>query len=228
MTDAEGDRLCRYNGKIVTVNSTSKRLSSKAYNITAKKTGGSGKRIVITAHIDAKKGTPGAIDNGTGVVILLLLSEILKDYAGKYPLEIVALNGEDYYAVPGQMDYIRKNKGKFGDILLDINIDGAGYCEGSTAFSFYGVPDNLRNVTTGILKLHDNAEEGPEWPQGDHSIFVQFGVPAIAVSSMWFTLNMENQSITHTEADRPEIVDYKKTADAAVMISEIISKISGT
>ncbi|MBK9392004.1 MAG: M28 family peptidase [Bacteroidetes bacterium] len=32
--------------------------------------------MVVTAHIDAKKGTPGAIDNATGVIVLLLLSEL--------------------------------------------------------------------------------------------------------------------------------------------------------
>lgn len=28
-------------------------------------------------------------------------------------IEIVALNGEDYYAVPGQMSYIKANREKF-------------------------------------------------------------------------------------------------------------------
>jgi len=226
MTDIEGERLLKFRGETVRLQSTAERLESKAYNLTASKGDTGLKRIIISAHIDAKKGTPGAIDNATGVVILLLISELLTDYAGRYRIELMPFNGEDYYAVTGQMDFIRKNEGRFGDIILDINIDGTGYYEGDTAFSFYGVPDPIRGIVFDEIKKHTGVSEGPQWPQGDHSIFIQYGVPAIAVSSMWFTENMEIQDITHTEKDRPEIVDINKTVQAAVIISEIVKKIS--
>jgi len=225
--DIEGQTLLSHSGRIIKVKSTAERKPSKAYNISAYKKGGP-QRIVITAHIDAKKGTPGAIDNGTGVAVLLLLAEILQKYCGKYTLEIAAFNGEDYYAVPGQMFYIRKNEGKFNNILLNINIDGSGYFEGPTAFSFYGLSDEIKEKFTDIIDENDDAVIGPEWPQGDHSIFVQYGVPAAAVTSLWFTDNMETQTITHTASDNLSIVDYSKTADAAVIIAEVIRRISET
>ncbi len=226
MTDEEGERLLEYRGQTAIVKSTASRRRSKAYNITAFKRKHGAKRIVITAHIDAKKGTPGAIDNATGVVVLLLAAELLRDFNGMYQLEIAPFNGEDYYAVPGQMDFIRKNEGRFGDIALNINIDGAGYFEGASAFSFYGVPEDIQKSVMDIVGRYDNAEQGPEWPQGDHSIFVQYGVPAIAVSSMWLTSNMDNQSITHTTDDNPAIVDYIKTAQAAEIVTMIVKKLS--
>lgn len=227
MTDKEGWRLMEFEGRTARITSSAGRRRSEAFNITAFKRKQESRRIVITAHIDAKKGTPGAIDNATGVAILLLLGELLRDYSGSYQLEISAFNGEDYYAVPGQMEFIRKNEGKFGDIALNINIDGAGYIEGDTAFSFYGVPDEVHNTVQEIIAGYKDVSIGPEWPQGDHSIFVQYGVPAVAVSSMWLTTNMENQSITHTSKDSPEIVDSGKTALAAEMISLLIGKING-
>jgi len=227
MTDKEGCRFMEFKGKTVRVNSSACRHRSKAFNITAFKRKPGARRIVITAHIDAKKGTPGAIDNATGVVILMLLGEMLRDYSGSYQIEISAFNGEDYYAVPGQMEFIRKNEGKFGDIALNINIDGAGYIDGDTAFSFYGVQDEVHNTALEVIGRYKDASAGPEWPQGDHSIFVQYGVPAVAVSSMWLTTNMENQSITHTSKDIPEIVDSGKTARAAEMISLITGNIKG-
>ena len=227
MKDTEGESLVHLEGNIVKVDSSAKRIQSKAYNLSAFKGNRSAKRIVITAHIDAKKGTPGAIDNATGVVVLLLAAELLRDYKGKHLVEIAPFNGEDYYAVPGQMDYIRRNEGTFRDIVLDINIDGAGYHEGDTAFSFYGVPGYIRDAALKVISGYDDAATGPEWPQGDHSIFVQFGVPAIAVSSMWFTTNMETQTITHTDRDRPEIIDIGKTVHAAEMIARLVEIISG-
>ncbi|MBN1602212.1 MAG: M28 family peptidase [Chitinispirillaceae bacterium] len=224
-TDVEGEYLRKFSGEIVKVKSSAARISSRAYNITALKKSGK-KRIVITAHIDAKKGTPGAIDNGTGVTVLLLLAELLSDYTGKYSLELVALNGEDYYAVPGQMDFIRKNDGQFGDIALNINIDGQGYFNGKTAFSFNGLSGDFKTVFDEILESSEDAESGPWWPQGDHSIFVQYGVPAVAVSSSWFLSNMENQTITHTEADNLSIVDFRKVLKTAELLSLIIRKMT--
>lgn len=225
LTDVEGEYLRNFSGKILKVKSSAARISSRAYNVSALKKSGK-KRIVVTAHIDAKKGTPGAIDNGTGVTVLLLLAELLSDYTGQYSLELVALNGEDYYAVPGQMDFINKNEGKFGDIALNINIDGQGYIDGKTAFSFNGLPDDLKTVFDETLESCEYAETGPWWPQGDHSIFVQYGVPAVAVSSSWFLSNMESQAITHTEADNLSIVDCTKVLQAAELLSLCIKKIN--
>ena len=80
MTEDEGRRLLPYVGKTVELQSISKRIPGKGYNVVARKGKHLGERIVITAHIDAKKGTPGAIDNATGVVVLLLLGELLNNY----------------------------------------------------------------------------------------------------------------------------------------------------
>ena len=143
MTEEEGKRLLLYTGKDLTLKSVSERVPGKGYNVTARKGRSSGKRIVITAHIDAKKGSPGALDNASGVVVLLLLARLLKDYTGDRLIELVAFNGEDYYAVPGQMLYLQANQDRFQEILLNINIDGAGYKEGRSAFSFYGLPDEI-------------------------------------------------------------------------------------
>ncbi len=135
MTEEEGLKLIPKIGKIVFLDSLSKRIPGRGYNVIGKKGNNNSLKIVVTAHIDAKKGTPGAIDNATGVIVLLLLSDLLKDYNGNRLIEIIAFNGEDYYAVPGQINYISTNKNNFNKILLNINIDGAGYKEGLSAFS---------------------------------------------------------------------------------------------
>ncbi len=79
MTEEEGNRLLPFAGCIVTLNSVSVRIPGKGYNIIAVKGPEGADRIVVTAHIDAKKGTPGAIDNATGVIVLLLLADLLSD-----------------------------------------------------------------------------------------------------------------------------------------------------
>jgi aminopeptidase YwaD len=222
MTEEEGRRLLPHTGKSIILKSNSIRIPANAYNVIARNGKNTTERIVITAHIDAKKGTPGAIDNATGIIVLLLVAEMLGDYDGNRNLEIVALNGEDYYAVPGQMDYIYKNQNKFNEVLLNINIDGAGYIEGKSAFSLFGLPEEMKEKVNAVLSEFDGITEGIQWPQGDHSIFVQQGCPAIAVSSKWFIDHIDSQTITHTPKDNAGIVDCRKVVEIARALNLLI------
>lgn len=223
-SEEEGKNLLSCIGKPAILQSRSTRIPAKAYNVVARKRENADERIVITAHIDAKKGTPGAIDNATGVVTLLLLAELLKDYDGDRLLEIVAFNGEDYFAIPGQMDYIRKNQEHFENIVLNINIDGAGYKEGKTALSFFDVPEAVKAMANNMLAKFDGITEGIQWPQGDHSIFIQHGCPAIAVSSQWFIEHIDSQEITHTPKDNIDIVDCRKVIEIAEALNWLLRK----
>lgn len=223
MTEEEGSKLSSFAGKEVILNSNSERIPGKGFNVIGKKGQPGDKRIVITAHIDSKKGSPGATDNATGVVVLLLLAELMKDYWGGKMIEIVAFNGEDYYSVPGQIAWITANQGKFENILFNINIDGAGYKEGKTSFSYYDLPDQLREIACRVVENYPGISEGIPWPQGDHSIFLQYGRPAIAVSSEWFIENINNQDITHTPKDNIGIVDCGKLTETATALGELIN-----
>ena len=226
MTEEEGLKLIPKIGKIVFLDSLSKRIPGRGYNVIGKKGNNNSLKIVVTAHIDAKKGTPGAIDNATGVIVLLLLlSDLLKDYNGNRLIEIIAFNGEDYYAVPGQINYISTNKNNFNKILLNINIDGAGYKEGLSAFSLFNLPDEILQVTKNVINQYSGITEGIQWLQGDHSIFLQFGVPAIAVSSKWFIDNIGDQDITHTRKDNIEIVDCNKIVEISQALNTLIRSI---
>jgi aminopeptidase YwaD len=222
MTDEEGSRLVNHSGKTVSITSNSRRVQGKGFNVIARKGKPTAKPIVVTAHIDAKKGTPGAIDNASGVVVVLLLAELLRDYAGDRLVELVALNGEDYYSVPGQMLYVSRNQERFHEFLLNINIDGAGYKEGRSAFSFYGLPEDMGKDIKEVIVHWDGIVEGTPWVQGDHSIFIQYGCPAIAVSSQWFTDHIDSQDITHTPKDNIDIVDCEKLVEIVRALNQFI------
>ena len=224
MKDTEGEKLLTCIGKTVTLESRAKRIPETAFNIIGRNSAESINRIAITAHIDAKIGTPGAIDNGTGVAVILLLAELIKDKSFKYPVELVLFNGEDYYAATGQIKYIEQNAGKFNDILLNINIDGAGYKEGFSCFSPFGLQEDIQKALDEVIKTSPEIVEGLPWYQGDHSLFLQNGRPAIAVSSQWFIENMECQEITHTPKDNLSIVNYERVAECALGILDLLGK----
>ncbi|MEN6408471.1 MAG: M28 family peptidase [Anaerolineaceae bacterium] len=222
MTEEEGRRLLPHVGKTAVLHSNSLRIPGKGCNVIARRGNPTGKRIVVTAHIDAKKGTPGAIDNASGAVVLLLLADLLRSDPVDVPVEIAAFNGEDYYAVPGQMLYLMKNQDRMGEIWFNINIDGAGYREGKTAFSFYDLPQEIEAHARAIVEASQGIVEGAQWVQGDHSMFIQNGCPAVAVSSAWFTENIDDQDVTHTPKDQIGIVDCGKLVEIAHALDRLI------
>jgi aminopeptidase YwaD len=225
MTEEEGLKFMKQTGQKVFLESISTRIPGKGYNVIGRKGDEKAPRIAVTAHIDAKKGTPGAIDNATGVVVLLLLSDLLRNYNGNKLIEIIAFNGEDYYAVPGQMNYIEANGNSLSSILLNINIDGAGYREGPSSFSLFDLPPEILGHTRNVIGHFEGLAEGAQWVQGDHSIFIQYGVPAIAVSSGWFIDNMADQDVTHTPKDNIGIVDCAKVVEIAQALNNLINLI---
>ena len=58
------------------------------------------------------------------------------------------------------------------------------------------------------------------------SVFIQYGRPAIAVSSRWFIENIDSQEITHTPKDNIKIVDCPKLVEIAYAFNELKKNIT--
>lgn len=217
--DVDGIRLAALDGETAVLRIEAQRISSTGCNVIARKGGRGPFRLIYCAHIDAKEGTPGALDNAAGIVTLLLLAERLQSYEGGIPIEIVALNGEDYYAASGEVEYLRSSLGPASDILLAINIDGAGYVKGHTAFSFYGVSDDYVRPIRFQFSKYPGLVEGESWYQSDHSLFIQQGVPAMAFTSDQFDILWSE--IAHTPADRPDIVSLQKLVELSSALYDL-------
>ena len=79
----------------------------------------------------------------------------------------------------------------------------------------FDLPEGMKTICRDLLARFDGLVEGAQWQQGDHSIFLQQGCPAIAVSSHWLIERMEDQQITHTSEDNIGIVDPCKVVEIA-------------
>ncbi|MGD8750999.1 MAG: M28 family peptidase [Anaerolineales bacterium] len=223
MTEETGYKLAEHEGKQLSLEIRASRIPAKACNVITRKGAHSNRRVVLFAHIDAKDGTPGAADNAAGVIVLLLLGELLADYSGDLGIEIVALNGEDYYSSPGEQQYLRINAGKFDDILLGINLDGVGYYRGKTAYSLYDCTSKLADLIHEAFSPHQDMVAGEPWYQGDHGLFLMNQTPALAITSEKFIeLLME---IAHTPKDNPGIVDPNKLIYAALALRDLMLKL---
>lgn len=218
--DPVGDVLAAMEGESFRLRIASRRLPSQAANVVARLNEGSSEKIVITAHIDAYEDTPGALDNASGVAVLLLLAEMASDYAGENSLEIVALNGEDHYSAAGQMDYLKRYGDALADVRLVINIDDVGYRQGRSSYSFYECTPQLETLATDVFQRFDGLVQGEPWFSGDHMIFVQNGIPAVAFTSEAMPELM--RTVTHTAADTPDLVDCPKLVEVAASLDRLV------
>jgi aminopeptidase YwaD len=223
-TEDEGNRLARYVGKTISLESRATRIPSSGCNVIARQGANHTRRVVLCAHIDAHIGTPGASDNASGVVALLLLAELLANYRGDLGIEIVAMNGEDYYAASGENQYVARNAGKFDEIVLAINLDDIGYRKGKVAYSLYDCPGEIERAIRDAFSAHADLIEGPLWYQSDHSIFLMNQRPALAITSE--ELGELMSEITHTPKDTPEIVDANKLVDVATALCDLLPRLN--
>jgi aminopeptidase YwaD len=223
MTAREGERLARRTGRHAHLQSQASRIPSTGCSVIARR-GDSARRIVVCAHIDAKVGTPGALDDAAGTVTLLLLAQLLSSWKSGLAVEIVALNGEDYYAVPGQMRYLADNEGKLDTIDLAVNLDDLGYRTGRTSYSLYECPEPLAEAVRCALGREPELFEGPQWFQGDHMIFAMNGRPAVAITTEH--LGEVMRDVVHTRRDRPELVDCTKLAACAHALHGLLEALS--
>lgn len=177
-------------------------------------------KIVLCAHFDTKPGTPGALDNAAGVAAVLALAEELA--AGPPTnVEVVAFNGEDHYASPGQVAYLAGCGGDFGRIALVVNIDGVGLRQAATTMAFFGCPEAWADAARAEMNRRTGLEEAAPWPQGDHSLFAMRGVPCVALTSAGIHDLIDR--IIHTPADTLDILDPIRIAETVGFLNHLLT-----
>jgi aminopeptidase YwaD len=220
---AEAAPLLSGEGLAASVEIRSKRRPSVARNIVAVR-GPQHRRVTVTAHVDTKPGTPGAVDNAAGVVVLLLLADLLAP--ARHPhlpvgIEFLVVNGEDHFAAPGEVAWLEANAGKLDDVSLMINIDGAGYREGGSAFSLYNVDDEVTAHVKRSFADHGDISEGPAWYQSDHAIFAMQGRAALAITTE--RVQEMLAVLFHSEHDTPDQVDADRIVSIATALESMLA-----
>lgn len=187
------------------------RCPAKAANVIAEY-GSGNQKVCFSAHIDTKPGTRGALDNASGTAVLLALAGELSGREFPFRIEFVLFNGEDYYSNPGEMAYMASHLSAPADYAYAFNIDGVGVKEQKLAYSFYECPEKLTNkISESAAKAGGESFVQMEpWPQGDHTLFAVSGVPAVSVTSGGIFELVD--SVIHTDADKPELLDVEKLA----------------
>jgi aminopeptidase YwaD len=185
-------------------------------------------RVTVIAHLDSKPGTPGAVDNAAGVAVLLMLAEILSPERRPHldvGVELLAVNGEDHFAAPGEVHWLAANEDHLDDIVLAVNIDGAGYRGAGTAYSAYNLDGDQTARLEQAAAGRKSLVPGPPFFQSDHAIFAMRGRPAAAFTTEAFDEMLE--TLFHAPSDTPDRVDASLLLDIALAIADLIASLPG-
>ncbi len=196
----DGQVLLQESPEPLTLRMDCERRPSRGANVIARRNVRPGQpNITLTAHLDTKPGTPGALDNASGVSALLALSQALKSQVYDLGVEFVAFNGEDYFSNAGEVAYLEKYQGDFPLIRLAVNVDGVGLKDSLLGVSYLECPPETVERLETIRRQHRDVEIIAPWYQGDHALFAAAQVPTLALtSSQVFGLV---DTVIHTERD---------------------------
>ncbi len=214
-----GARLLARVGRTAEVALRARRRPSRGANVVAVR-GRQDRRVTVVAHIDTKPGTPGALDNGTGVVAVLQVAKALNELTSDLGVgvELLFVNGEDSYCAAGELRYLEE--ADLDSVVLAVNTDGAGLPGGPTAWSLYGCPPELGRAVRRALSDHPDLVEGSAWIQSDHAVFSMQGRPALALTSS--DLATALGSVAHAPTDTPDGVDIGAVDVAADAIVAVV------
>jgi aminopeptidase YwaD len=214
-----GASLLEAEGDVARIHVESTRTRSSGSNVVAF-AGPPGPRLTVCAHVDSKPGTPGAVDNAAGVAALVALADRLEARTMPIGVELLAVNGEDHYAGPGEVAWLKANEGRLDEIELFVNIDAAGYRRGRTAFSLYNVSPDRSKTIRGTLARRDELIEGPAWYQSDHAILAMQGRPALAFTTEY--VNEMLEALFHAPTDTPDQVSPSLIDGLVDALAELI------
>lgn len=217
---SSGNRLLALSGAEVALTIACERRHSQGANVLAHKRGRGGPQILLCAHLDTKYGTPGAIDNASGVALMLALAQASHTMPDSLDLEFVFFNGEDCYNTPGQIRYLEANRDRLDELSLVVNADGVGVAGQRSSIAFFNCDPGFEEVARRRLSNWPEIVEIGPWPQGDHAMFWQLGVPCIAFTSEGI-FGLIDQVI-HTERDAFHQLDMETLGQVFDYIGELM------
>lgn len=142
--------------------------------------------IILIAHYDTIGNSPGANDDGSGIVTLLTIARILQSYSFAPSIRYVAVSGEEI-GTYGSHFYARDCYNQEDNIIAVLNIDTVGYTTktgGNTAYLLHNPRSQW--ISTLIAEICDNYQNEiglnikPIANRGnDHQSFLEYGYDAV-------------------------------------------------
>ncbi len=182
-------------------------------NIIATFPGKSSKKVVLGAHFDSWDLSTGAIDNGSGSVVLFDIARLINTYSktNYYTIELVWFNAEET-GLWGANNYADRHN---SELIAMVNMDMPGSPTGINLMGYDEFTDFSKNFLNSFpgFKFEKGASSEP-WINSDHAPMMMYGVP---VFTFFGYLDKDMYWYYHDFADTFEKVNPRFLSDAAVI-----------
>ncbi len=210
--------------------------------------------IVIGAHYDSVQGSPGANDNASGVAAMLALARAFAKATPACTLRFIAFANEEpplfQTEYMGSRVYAKRSRERGERIALMLSLETIGYYSDEPGSQHLLFPLNLIYPSTGnFIAFVSNVENGflvrqlvgsfrrqAQFPSeggalwdlipgvgwSDHWAFWKEGFPAVMVTD---TAPFRYPAY-HSNADRPEFVQYERMARVVSGLHSVIAEMA--
>jgi len=210
--------------------------------------------IVIGAHYDSVQGSPGANDNASGVAAMLALARAFAKATPACTLRFIAFANEEpplfQTEYMGSRVYAKRSRERGERIALMLSLETIGYYLDEPGSQHLLFPLNLIYPSTGnFIAFVSNVENGflvrqlvgsfrrqAQFPSeggalwdlipgvgwSDHWAFWKEGFPAVMVTD---TAPFRYPAY-HSNADRPEFVQYERMARVVSGLHSVIAEMA--
>jgi hypothetical protein len=190
-------------------------------NLIAERAGADDAFLIVSAHLDAVFGSPGADDDASGVVSALAIAEALAGCTLEHGVRVIAFDEEEAGLI-GSRAYAESDPSDLELALGMLQLEMTGYDsdqDGAYLIVDCDMPTSaplsdavLAAVGTLRLPLHPNRYCTDA---SDHASFWAVGVPAIVVGEYFFgsTGNPDPNPCYHESCDTADLLDYAYMAD---------------
>jgi len=182
--------------------------------------------IVFNAHLDTVRVSPGANDDGSGVVAVLAAAYIISNFDFNRTIEFVLFSGEEV-GLLGSRAYVEEIYANDVELLVEFNADMIGYAETESGGRNVSISctedakwilDEIKNVNqeSGLnLNIRTGWSMEPYGQRGgsDFYDFVQYGYESIAFwEAEW------NSDYFHKPEDSFEHVNFSYLTNMTKLI----------
>jgi Zn-dependent M28 family amino/carboxypeptidase len=206
--------------------------------------------VVIGAHYDTVRGSPGANDNASGVAALLELARLLKEFRPKREIRLVAFVNEEqpFFATEGMGSwrYAKRCASRGESVSAMLSLETIGYYSDQPGSQHYPFPFGLfypsrgnfiafvGNLRSGMLvrKVVESFRRNADFPS--EAVAAPGWMTGIGWSDHWAfwkegypALMVTDTALFryaeyHTSADTHEVVDVERTARVVHGLAAVI------
>ncbi|MCJ7570504.1 MAG: M28 family metallopeptidase [Candidatus Thermoplasmatota archaeon] len=185
--------------------------------------------FILCAHYDTFKISPGANDDGSGIVAVLCIAEILSKYSFNHTIKFIAFSGEEV-GTYGSFTYARDAYNRNENIVAVLNLDIIGYAdtsEGGKILRFFHeepstwIADFAKTISSKYIDINDmNIENLPNYPGADNQAFVDYGYDGV-----WIAQHDPNQ-VGHSKNDTLEHINLTYQIKATKLMLAILTELA--